>query len=414
MSAAFSAAGATAGRAEETSPSSSGLMPWGAYLDAMRPAGDLVAQTWQPESEQMRAEVYRQLMMNLSLGYFVYFQADAEHPDFGPFLNSVFLLQPNPDDNYWHAPLRGDRIYRVSGERGSVKLVTFNTGSHQMGTTAEQDGRFNTPFLDFDVDRKGLVHDGKIDVILSAERPAGYAGDWLHMDPATTYLLVTAVSYDWGVEADPRLAIECLNPSGPKPRMSVQQIDERLRGLTRFVDQLSRRWIVYDKRLKAEKGANTVFDYSFNGEGRQIQTYWGGVFDIEPGEALLLETELPARRPYWNVQLNDPIFNALEYAYRQSSLNGHQARIDSDGRFRAVICAEDPGVPNWLDTVGQTQGTFIGRWYDCDTRPLPKVTRLPVSEVRARLPQDTPSITPAERARVIAGRNRGLQMRRRW
>ena len=264
------------------------------------------------------------------------------------------------------------------------------------------------------MDRKGLVHDGKIDVILSAERPAGYAGDWLHMDPATTYLLVTAVSYDWGVEADPRLAIECLNPSGPKPRMSVQQIDERLRGLTRFVDQLSRRWIVYDKRLKAEKGANTVFDYSFNGEGRQIQTYWGGVFDIEPGEALLLETELPARRPYWNVQLNDPIFNALEYAYRQSSLNGHQARIDSDGRFRAVICAEDPGVPNWLDTVGQTQGTFIGRWYDCDTRPLPKVTRLPVSEVRARLPQDTPSITPAERARVIAGRNRGLQMRRRW
>ena len=39
-------------------------------------------------------------------------------------------------------------------------------------------------------------------------------------------------------------------------------------------------------------------------------------------------------------------------ANRQSSLNGHQAVLDPDGVFRAVISARDPGVPNWLDTGG--------------------------------------------------------------
>ena len=72
------------------------------------------------------------------------------------------------------------------------------------------------------------------------------------------------------------------------------------------------------------------------------QVYWPACFQLEPDEALIIETELPEQRPYWNIQLNDPYFNALEYVYRLSSTNGHYAKVSSDGRFRAVIALDDP------------------------------------------------------------------------
>ena len=45
----------------------------------------------------------------------------------------------------------------------------------------------------------------------------------------------------------------------------------------------------------------------------------------------------------------DDRFCTVDWVNRQSSLNDAQAHIDSDGRFRAVISQQDPGVPNWLD-----------------------------------------------------------------
>ena len=38
-----------------------------------------------------------------------------------------------------------------------------------------------------------------------------------------------------------------------------------------------------------------------------------------------------------------------------------KAALDS-GKFRAVISLEDPGVPNWLDPAGYTEGGIYGRW----------------------------------------------------
>jgi hypothetical protein len=65
---------------------------------------------------------------------------------------------------------------------------------------------------------------------------------------------------------------------------------------------------------------------------------------------------MPAQRQHWNVQLNDELWNAVDFIYRQSSLNGHQARIDRDGRFRAVIALRDPGIHNWLDPERHGRG----------------------------------------------------------
>lgn len=196
--------------------------------------------------------------------------------------------------------------------------------------------------------------------------------------------------------------------------MSVADTDSRLREMLIYAGNFTRFWLNYQHKLKAALPANTFRFSTFGDQTMTRQTYWEGVFELKDGEAVILETDLPETRPYWNVQLNDTLFNTLEYAYAQSSLNGAQAHVDSDGKFRAVLSLVDPGVPNWLDTVGLHQGTIVGRWYRCSSQPMPTLKRIPLSDVRKCLPHDTLTVTPALRAEVIRNRARGIQLRRRW
>ncbi len=123
---------------------SSQLLPWAEYVDLLKPAARLIDLTVDPHSEQLRAEQYRQFLMNLSLGYFLYFQSSPDHPDWAPFLNSVYLLQPNPDDTYLLAPVRGDATYRITGRRGTVKLLTFSVGANMMPPPANENSGFSS------------------------------------------------------------------------------------------------------------------------------------------------------------------------------------------------------------------------------------------------------------------------------
>src|SRR5574337_587413 len=386
------------------------LAPWSEYVELLKPAGELRSLLLDPESEQLCAELYRQLLMNLSSGYFLYFQSSPEHPDWAPFLNSVFLLQPNPDDTYLLAPVRGTGVYRISGTRGTVKLLTFSTGCNMMGISAEPGRNFDY----FDADDLTLGVDGAFEVILSAERPAGHTDNWWPLHREAEFLLVRQRSYDWGREQDTRLAIERLDAQPLKPRQSIETIDRQLRALLAgFAAQLSRQWLNYQRNAR-DRGLVNRLELTTMGNAVGGQYYWQGIFDLAPDEALILETELPQTRRYWNVQLNDELWNAIEFVYRQSSLNGHQARVDADGRFRAVIAHVDPGVPNWLAPVGSRQGMLIGRWYDCSSNPVPTITRVPLAELRDHLPANTPSVPVAERETQLRARRLGAQLRRRW
>jgi hypothetical protein len=112
--------------------------------------------------------------------------------------------------------------------------------------------------------------------------------------------------------------------------------------------------------------------------------------------------------------LADELFATIDWTNRQSSLNGHQARLDADGRFRAVLAVRDPGVPNWLDTGGHLRGVIQNRWNQASSSPCPSMKRVPLAKVRDHLPKETPVVSPAERERLLRRRRMGAQMRRKW
>lgn len=110
----------------------------------------------------------------------------------------------------------------------------------------------------------------------------------------------------------------------------------------------------------------------------------------------------------------DAIWNQAESVHRQTSLNGAQACIDRDGRFRAVLAHRDPGLANWLDTAGNREGMLIGRWYRCSSQPTPVLLKVKFEELARLLPADAPHVTAAERQARLRERRLGAQLRRKW
>ena len=93
-----------------------------------------------------------------------------------------------------------------------------------------------------------------------------------------------------------------------------------------------------------------------------------GRWELEPDEALILEVE-PPEGVYWSYSLGNPWWETIHYGRHQSSLNAHQAVVDSDGLVRVVLCgSRDPGVANWLDTAGHSNGAMILRCVRTDDR----------------------------------------------
>lgn len=395
-------------------PSAAPQLEWRDFVKSLEPVGEQVIPTLtDPKDPQLRQEMYRMLVSEMAMAYFGLFLGDPQHPDFWPVLNQAFnIWGPNPDNYYYHAPIEGSGVYKISGFRGTVRIVDFQVGPGQIYNTGA--GPLVAASANYDVDKLHIGKDGYFEVILSKERPAGYTGDWWKIFPDTTNVHVRQIAYDWLHEEDARFVIERLDKPAAKPRMTADQIAKNLSMIANWaINNSIRSRQLSDAEVKRGLiNTVTMNNYASTG-GARSQDYFAGQFDLAPDEALIIETDVP-KCHYWSVSLTDLNFSVLDYTSRQSSLNGFQARLDKDGKFRTVISATDPGVPNWLDTVGYRKGEIQARWRDCDGSPHPVTTKIKVAEVRKFIPKDTPVVTAEMREADLRVRSKGARLRRRW
>lgn len=390
------------------------MQNWSDYVDLMKGSDALLEQIGGPRSDSMDLRLFQQFVMNVAQGYFLLFQSTPQHPEFAPFENSVFRAQPNPDAIYYYAPVEGSGVYRVTGERGNAPVAGIAIGNRVIG----MDPTPGKGLGNVDLDALTLDDDGHFDVIFSTERPAGHAGDWIALPAEADFLLLRQFSYDWGNERDVRIAIERLDTPTLRPPETAESIDAKLKHLLGgYARNLSGICLGAVQRCADAGYINrfnlTSFEELGNGQSWP-QAYWEMVFDIADDEALIIESALPEERPYWNVQVIDALWNQMEYVNRQSSLNGLQAVLDKDGRFRAVLAHQDPGIANWLDTAGDTYGMLIGRWYRCSSHPVPQVRKVKFADLERELPTECVRVTADERAAAIRKRRIGSQLRRKW
>ncbi|MGE0386365.1 MAG: DUF1214 domain-containing protein [Gammaproteobacteria bacterium] len=389
------------------------LPEWKDLMDRLAPIGErIAANLWHKEDPCARQELWRMLSACAAQGYCGALWADPDYPSWVPFLNiGLNIAAPVPDFMYLGSPVHGNGVYRIAGDRGTAHFVDISMGA---GNYARDDAP--GPSLgSYDLDDLRIGPDRSFNVIMSNERPAGWDGDWWRLDPRTKGLGVRVASYDWLNEIDPRLTIERLDIPALKPRLSAEEIGARLELWTRWVERGVDRWILHVQAQRAKGVVNDVVVHDYASMGGFIgQVYLEGIYDLAPDEALILDTALPRTCRYWSFLLTDDLFATVDWMNRQSSLNGYQARVDADGRFRAVIAMQDPGVPNWLDTGGYGQGLIQGRWNKADSAPQPVLTKVKLGDLRRHLPADTPVVTPAERDAALRVRRQGAQLRRLW
>ena len=314
---------------------------------------------------------------------------------------------------YYMTPIREDAVYRMAGFRGTVHMAIIQIGG---GTFVPQgEGQIlGTTLSNYYLDDLTFGVDGSFDVLLSPTGPAGYSGDWLELPPDATYIVFRQLSYDWLREQDARIAIERVDGPASRPRPGAEQIAANLRQLAAWTEN----YVAISNRFCkgfAARGVNQVHFINFSDDGGMpAQAYLLGLFELDADEALILETEMPSERLYWSFHLTDERWTTYDWLNRHMHLNGYNAKIDSDGKFRAVVSPVDPGVHNWLDSLNYKRGIIQGRWHKCSSYPQPTCKVVKIADVRKHLPADTSLMNAAERDAAIRRQRMGAQLRRRW
>jgi hypothetical protein len=134
----------------------------------------------------------------------------------------------------------------------------------------------------------------------------------------------------------------------------------------------------------------------------------GGNFDLDPGEALIVKVPDVAAA-YSGIELMNVFGAALPFTLAQTTLNNTTAFHDPDGYTYYVVSATNPGVANWLDSNGVTNGEIFARFENLpdgtDPTGLPVTTEVvPVGDVANYLPADTPTVSLAQYAADMSER----------
>ena len=361
---------------------------------------------------QVREEAGRLLLEAIASESISAIGADPDHPVFLPSINFYLNIgQPNADTTYRSAAVDGLGFYRIRGELGSLRILRVGLfGPIPKGPT------LNLPIPTYyDFKTLHLDTNGRFDVLLSPERPAGYSGDWWQLKPNTTQLLLRQVAFDWATERDPRISIERTDKPVERPRAATADLQKRLDGLGDTITQMALLFIDHVEQLRQQGYINKlkVFDVAHMG-GLVGQFYYEGAYDLKPDEALIVESKVPAGCTYWSIILTNDLYETTDWYNNESSLNGSQARLDSDGVVRYVVSASDPGVPNWLDTAGYNSGAIQGRWTECLANPIPSIRKIALADVRKYLPAETPVVTADQREHLVRERRSQVQQRALW
>jgi hypothetical protein len=254
--------------------------------------------------------------------------------------------------------------------------------------------------------------DGSFELIVSAERPPGYGGNWMRLHPGTGNITVRAYYNDWSRETPPPIRIERVGGEGLSPAsLTPAEMTRRLDEASDWIVKSFHYWNRYVDNAHRKVGANVLIAPGAAQGGAKDIAYGFGFFRLADDEAFVIEGE-PPQAWFWNVMLyNLGWMESLDFANRVTSLNGHQMQIDDDGRYRIVIALHDPGVPNWLDTTGLREGMIATRYIRTSNVPPQSAQLIKLDDLRTVVPSSTPAMTATQRRAQIAVRQKHVATR---
>jgi hypothetical protein len=416
-----------------------------------------------PPSTRNLAEGYRYL-----LGFLYGAIGRAlDDPLFPTFRRAIEPLDKATIDNadavYLYAPIDGNESYVVRARGGDARhwrgeapapsgrkapqYVIFETPSGYVGDSGSiaelrPGTRANGGVLDSS--EIELDPGGSFEVLLAPSRPPGHRGNFIptkavrnvrrpdgsteSVEFTSRWVVLRELFHDWEREDLLDLEIVRVGSEGAHPApLSPPVAAAQMRRIGDIVNHQMRYWnefyaVVLEtyedvngdgKRFMPRNALNEPnVGIGFGGQATNV--YAGGVYELAPDEALVIETGVPVPPAYMGFHLSNLWGESHDFANHQSSLNGFQVEVDADGLYRYVVAHRDPGVPNWVDTTGLPEGFLSFRWTYSkrpDRMPTTNVAKVRFDEIRAHLPAGVRTVSPEERREHVRVRQAHVQRR---
>jgi Protein of unknown function (DUF1214) len=390
-------------------------LEWEELIEGLRPLGDAMRARVPVRlrgDPQIMAESMRLLLSGLARASSDALVGDRRHPMFVPELNiAQNIFQPNADTIYKSCLIERGGSYLLKGDRGTTRMMIMA----QMGPDTLRTGKHHPVLDQGNFDALQIDNEGNFEVVISPERPGDYKGDWWPLNGSCEKFMIRIVSCDWGVEREPRFGIARLDVDKAKGRPSIDALHHAFEEMPSIAAVCALAFPTHVQELRDQGFLNAlkVFDVS-QMSGLQGQSYYEGAYELADDEALITEVKIPESYKYWSIILTNELYETTDWCNNQSSLNDTQGIVDSDGIFRTVISARDPGVHNWLDTAGYKSGAVQGRWFGATATPNPNMRKVKLVDVMGQLPTGTKRVTPDERAVALRNRRIAAQKRVIW
>lgn len=304
----------------------------------------------------------------------------------------------NVDNNAIIFALDGHSRYELHGKR--LSDMPGDCPFHITGTLSQA---MNISSLGW---RDVQFADDDTFVITIDPEPANGRPNHLQTDIDTRFIFIRDARVDWR-RTPCAYRIRRLDP----PTAPPQTIEQMAVRAARFIiDDVAtgywyRQMVHYvDVNTVAQPEGTAVFG------GQPSQKLGRGHFKLEDDEAFVL-TLTPGGSEYWLLVLYDSWLMSGDFWNKTSSMNSSQSVANADGTYTYVFSNQDPGVHNWIDTLGLHETLLMIRW-----QLLPRTSNgvggapsttggvVKLKDLRTVLPAETKWMTPDDRKQQLAKR----------
>jgi hypothetical protein len=344
---------------------------------------------------------------------------DPAYPQIHPFCTPTRKLGGDVADfTYRQAWIDGGHTYRITGRRGTARWLNVTVQGPRPATIpGTGNPSLHEPFGDVpetNIFGHQLVTDGdgRFELYVGG---AARDSNWLPTTPGSRKLFIREAFDAWD-ETPTTLSIERVDMATPRPVATVEQMAEAMGWAGDFVTGLMRDWPehswhnsggvcdpAYTNSFPPDKAADTAADAT---RGRLAAHM---VWQLGEDEALIVEMD--DHDGFWIFGMGGVFVGSMDFLYRPVSYTPARSAVDADGVVRLVIAHRDPGIHNWLDTQGFSNGNLTYRNLMSQNPATFRTKLVKHADVTASLPEDTTTVTAEERERQLWERYRGVKGR---
>jgi hypothetical protein len=376
-----------------------------AFAAALAEAEQLIAGAPHVKSERDLAEGLDYLSGGAQASLHLAWAYERDFPFFvastGPYTK---MGLDNPDTLYWHAYLRDDTEYIISGTRGTTADLSFQVLKGDYTPVEVPDSL--TAFDDREIE---IGENGEFEFRFG---PGPSRPGYFTLGPGSAMLAVREVHSDWATERRGTIRIRRAGADGlaPSAAAGTETAAKRYAVAGKLLLSRIRTFLAFPEWFYLNEPVNTLTPPRRTPGGLATQFSSVGHYDLADDDVMIVDVPAAPKdvAPYQGIQLGTMWYISLDYVHHQTSLTADQARIDPDGRMRFVISERDPGVANWLERTGHDRGYVQLRWQrlsrDLGPQDGPTVDIVPFDQLPERLAfYDSARVTPEEwRARIAA------------